>query len=348
MALGDQIQIGPLTRMIVGQELIMAAGQPDVCNVIVHRTGELLVVVDTGATSVVRDAIRSIADDLRPWSKVLLLTTHAHIDHVANNDLIHELGAGLDPADVQHYVSAHDAAQYPASVGYWVTSMSRVSGLAPGFDDPEAAARRLLGLFEPVVAVTDVTRTYEELPLEHLTIGTQHLSGWSFADGAVQVIRSHGHCAGHVVVYLRDAGLLHLSDEPNGPCGALHDASQLNIFAIAAQALTLVETGAVESVTVGHEFTVYDRPAAAARLTRLLEHASAMDGLAQRLLTDEVDDMSAFARDFIAGCQEIGVSGANPNPMFFTMMATSKLRELGMIVNGQGAQQTWRRPRLMD
>ncbi|MCE5292633.1 MAG: MBL fold metallo-hydrolase, partial [Nocardiaceae bacterium] len=79
MALGDHIQIGPLTRLIVGQELNMAAGQPDVCNVILHRTGDVLVIVDTGATSVIRDAIRSIAEDLQPWSKVLLLTTHAHI-----------------------------------------------------------------------------------------------------------------------------------------------------------------------------------------------------------------------------------------------------------------------------
>lgn len=95
MTLCEQIEIDDRTRMIVGQELDMVAGQPDVCNVIVHRAGDLLVLVDSGVTSVFRDAIRSAADDLAPWSNILLLTTHGHPDHVGNNDLIAELGDGL-------------------------------------------------------------------------------------------------------------------------------------------------------------------------------------------------------------------------------------------------------------
>ena len=327
----------------------MAARQPDVCNVIVHRTGELLVIVDSGVTSTVRDAIRSAADDLAPWSRILLLTTHGHPDHVGNNDIVKELGAQLDPSSIRHYVSAHDVAQYhDHGLSYWTTSLGRVSGLVPGFEDPATAAHRLLDLFQPMVPITDITRTFEELPLEHLTIGSQHMSGWSFGDGAVQVLRTRGHCAGQLVVHLRDARLLHLSDEPNGPCGAMHDANQLNIFAAVAQALTLVETGAVDKVTEGHAFEVFDRPAATERLTRLLEHAAALDGAAQDLLTTDVDDLPAFVQAFIARSQEIGVSGANPNPMFFTMMAISKLRELGLVEKGIGAQQTWSRPALDD
>ena len=345
MTLGKQIEIDARTRLIVGQELNMAAGQPDVCNVIVHRTGDTLVLVDSGVTSTIRDAIRTVADDLGPWSKILLLTTHGHPDHVGNNDIVKELGADLDPSAVQHFVSAYDAGQYrDLGISYWTTNLSRISGLVPGFDDPAATAHRLLGLFHPMVPITDITRTYEELPMEHLTIGTQHVSGWSFADGAVQVIRTHGHCAGHVVVHLPEARLLHLSDEPNGPCGAMHDANQLNIFGAVAQALTLVETGAVDFVTEGHAFDVFDRTTAAQRLSTLLDHASALDDAAQGLLTADVDDVPAFVQAFIARCQEIGVSGANPNPMFFTMMAASKLRELGLVPKGEGSQQTWSRP----
>src|SRR6476661_7197352 len=155
--------------MIVGQELDLVGGQPDVCNVIVHRAGDLLVLVDSGVTSVFRDAIRSAAEDLAPWSKILLLTTHGHPDHVANNDLVTELGEGIDRANVHHFVSAHDAGQYhDDGMSYWITSLGRVSGLVPGFEDPSAAARQLLAMYQPYVPITDVTRTYEELPLEHL------------------------------------------------------------------------------------------------------------------------------------------------------------------------------------
>ncbi|MEN0139977.1 MAG: MBL fold metallo-hydrolase, partial [Rhodococcus sp. (in: high G+C Gram-positive bacteria)] len=327
----------------------MAAQQPDVGNVIVHRAGNLLVIVDSGVTTAFRDAIRSAAEDLAPWSKILLLTTHGHPDHVANNDLITDLGAELDRSDLHHYVSAHDASQYrDRGLPYWITSLGRVSGLVPGFDDPADAARRLLAMYQPYVPVTDITRTYEELPLEHLVIGSQHVSGWSFGDGAVQVIRTHGHCAGQVVVHLPEARLLHLSDEPNGPCGAMHDANQMNIFAAAALALTSVETGAVDVVTEGHAFEVFDRPAAAARLSTLLDQASALDGAAQALLTDGIDDLPAFVDAFIARSQALGVSGANPNPMFNTMMTIAKLRELGLVSKGEGAHQTWSRPGLGD
>lgn len=323
----------------------MAARQPDVCNVIVHRTGDLLVIVDSGVTSTIRDAIRSAAEDLAPWSKILLLTTHGHVDHVGNNDIVKDLGAELNPSDVRHFVSVHDVDQYhDDGLSYWTTSLARISGLVPGFEDPAAAARGLISMFQPFVPITEITRTYEELPLEHLRIGSQHMSGWSFGDGAVQVIRTRGHCAGQVIVHLPEARLLHLSDEPNGPCGAMHDANQMNIFAAAAQALTLVETGGVDFVTEGHAFDVFDRPTAARRLTALLDQASALDGAAQELLTDEIDDLPAFVEAFVARAQQIGVAGANPNPMFFTMMAIAKLRELGLVAKGEGSQQTWSRP----
>lgn len=345
MTLGEQIELDARTRLIMGQELDMRARQPDVSNVIVHRTGDLLVLIDSGVTSTIRDSIRSAAGDLAGWSKILLLTTHGHADHVGNNDIVNDLGTGLDRSDVHHFVSAHDAGQYHDNgLHYWTTSLSRVSGLVPGFDDPVPAARGLLGMFQPMIPITGITRTYEELPMEHLTIGSLHLSGWSFADGAVQVIRTRGHCAGQVVVHLPEARLLHLSDEPNGPCGAMHDANQMNIFAALAQALTLVETGVAGLVTEGHKFEVHDRPAAAAHLSQLLDQASALDGATQTLLAGGIDDMPAFVKAFAARSQELGVQGANPNPMFTTMMAMAKLRELGLVATGEGANQKWSRP----
>ncbi|MGH8241619.1 MAG: hypothetical protein ACREXP_31995, partial [Steroidobacteraceae bacterium] len=96
---------------------------------------------------------------------------------------------------------------------------------------------------------------------------------------------------------------------PNGPCGAMHDANQMNIFAAAALALTLVETDAVDVVTEGHAFEVFDRPAAAERLATLLDQASALDGAAQLLLTDRIDDLPAFVSRLhhaIPGARRIG------------------------------------------
>ena len=80
--------------------------------------------------------------------------------------------------------------------------------------------------------------------MERIDIGPLRLTGWSFGDGAVNVVRSQGHCAGQVVVHLRDAHVLHLSDESNAPCGAMHDADEVKLLSTLGHAATLVESGA--------------------------------------------------------------------------------------------------------
>jgi hypothetical protein len=86
-----------------------------------------------------------------------------------------------------------------------------------------------VSLFQPLRPFASVTRTHGERPLEPIRTGSARFTGWTFADGAVRVLRSQGQCAGHVIVHLRHSAILHLSDEANGPCGAMADADQLKI-----------------------------------------------------------------------------------------------------------------------
>ena len=44
-----------------------------------------------------------------------------------------------------------------------------------------------------------VVSSTRRLPLERIALGAVPMTGWSFADGAVRVLRSQGHTAGHVV-----------------------------------------------------------------------------------------------------------------------------------------------------
>ena len=62
------------------------------------------------------------ASELRRWDP-------RSPDHVGNNDIITNLGDGLDRSNVHHSVSAHDASQYhDHGLPYWTTSLDRVSG----------------------------------------------------------------------------------------------------------------------------------------------------------------------------------------------------------------------------
>ena len=347
MPLPEVVEIDPQTRLVFGQGLDLAHGQPDVANAIVHLTGETLVLVDTGVTIAFRDALAAAAESLGTWSEVLLLTTHGHADHVGNNDLIESLAADLPLGRARHYVSAFDAGQLlDNGQTYWTRSLARVQGLVRGVDDPAASAQALMSIFQPMVPRTRFTRTFEELPLEHLRVGPLHLSGWSFCDGAIQAIRTRGHCAGQIVVHLADSKLIHLSDESNGPCGAMHDANQLNIVRAVGDALTLVETGHVDVVTEGHRFELLRRDAAIARLSDILNQAAELDAAAGRLIGADSCDTATFIDEFTAEAERIGVTGANPNPMFNAMTALEKLHDQGLVPSGDGPEQKWRRPRL--
>ncbi|MFD8291649.1 MBL fold metallo-hydrolase [Streptomyces lavendulae] len=342
-ALGDLIGIDSSTLLVLGQELDVEHGQPDVGNALVHRTGDTLVLVDTGVTEAFRAALRGAADRVGPWSRALVLTTHGHPDHIGNNDLADELGV-----PVEHFVPARDLDQMRDPVAYWVRAFERIPGPAQG-PPPARAAEGLISIFRPLKPFGATTRTYEELPLERIRIGSLRFTGWTFADGAVRVLRSQGHCAGHVIVHLRDCGVLHLSDEGNGACGAMADADQLKIQTVLGQVARLFEEGEAALLTDGHTFSVRRAAEAVSFLDGLLEQATALQEAALGLTGESGRARpGAFTAGYARSATELGVSGANPNAMFTAMMAVNQLRELGLRPESGGADAPWSRPPLRD
>ncbi|MEU7066293.1 MBL fold metallo-hydrolase [Streptomyces sp. NPDC046161] len=337
-ALGELIEIDGRTVLVLGQELDFEQDQPDVANALVHRVGDTLVIVDTGGTAAFRSALREAADRVGPWARALVLTTHGHVDHVANNDLADELGV---PAE--HYVPARDLDQMRDPVAYWTRSFERIAAMAPL--PASALAAKVMSLFEPVSAFAATTRTYEQLPPERLRIGPVRFTGWAFADGAVRVLRSEGHTAGHVIVHLRDSGVLHLSDEGNGACGAMADADQLKIQTVLGAVALLFEQGAAALLTDGHTFAVRRPAEAVSHLDGLLEQATALQEAALRLTGDSARVRPGdFATGYADALARLGVGGANPNPVFGAMMAVNQLRELGFRPESAEAGAPWSRP----
>ncbi|MER6320348.1 MBL fold metallo-hydrolase [Streptomyces sp. NPDC001581] len=342
-ALGDLIEIDERTVLVLGQELSVEHDQPDVANALVHRVGDTLVLVDTGVTAAFRAALREATKRVGSWSRALVLTTHGHLDHVGNNDLADEWGV-----PVEHYVPAPDLDQMRDPSGYWVRSFDRIVGLAP-LPAPSALAGKLLSLFQPLRPFGATTRTYEELPMERIRIGSLRFTGWTFADGAVRVLRSQGHCAGHVIVHLRDCGVLHLSDEGNGPCGAMADADQLKLQTVLGSVALLFEEGEAAVLTDGHTFALRRGAEVASYLDGLLEQATALQAAALGL-TGESGQVrpSAFTTGFAERSAELGGGGANPNAMFAAMSAVNQLRELGLRPESDGIDALWSRPALRN
>lgn len=347
MVLGEIISIDDRTVLVLGQELEFDKDQPDAGNAIMHRVGDTLFLVDTGVTTAFRDAVTRAIDRVGPWKKLVLLNTHGHVDHIGNNDLPDEWAETRD-ISVEHYVPARDLPQMLDPQHYWEATFGRVVGVTPMPAPPSLIANKVVSLFQPLRPFGRTTRTYEQLPLERFAIGAQRCTGWSFADGAVRVIRSQGHCRGHVVVYFRDAQLLHLGDESNGGCGVMQDADQLKLQAILSTAAAMVEEGTVQRLTEGHTFDVFDQAAARSHLEELLDQAI---GLQQVALDVVQDRKSVGAEEFVsgytAGMNRLEVAGANANPMFTAMMALNQLQEIGLVPDGGHSDRVWQRKDLV-
>ena len=135
--------------------------------------------------------------------------------------------------------------------------------------------------------------------------------------------------------------LLHLADEPNGPCGAMADADQLKIQTTLGAAATLFEESEAAILTDGHTFAVRRGAEALSYLEGLLEQAVALQEAALGLTqTGAPIRPSAFAARYAATVTKLGVGGANPNAMFTGMMATNQLGEMGYA----RSPQAWTRP----
>ncbi|MHC1560152.1 MBL fold metallo-hydrolase [Actinomycetospora sp. C-140] len=348
MPLGDTVRVDDRTLLVTGQELDVAHEQPDVGNALVHRTGEYLVLVDTGVTTAFRDAVRRAVDQVGPWSRLLLITTHGHTDHVGNNDLVDELAAERG-VTAEHWVPARDVEQMCDPVSYWERAFDRLAGVAPMPAPPELSAKKVVSLFQPLHPFGATTRVLEERPLERLSLGPARMTGWSFADGAVRVLRSQGHCAGHVIVHLRDAGLVHLGDEVNGPCGAMRDADQLKLATVFGAVATAAADGAVSVITEGHDDTVRRGADAVAHLDGILDQVVALQEAALEI-TRGHDTVAPgeFTTDLGRRVAELGGGGPNPNPVFSGMMAVNMLGELGLRPAGGRTDEPWSRPSLAD
>ena len=124
------------------------------------------------------------------------------------------------------------------------------------------------------------------------------------------------------------------------------DADQVKLINTLTAAHTMVTEQQVLRLTDGHTFTVADADQAATRLQGLLGNAAALQTRAAAAVAGQGSvDPVEFVGKYGDTLAELGVAGANPNPLFTGMMALNTLGELGLSPEG-GPATPWRRPPL--
>ncbi len=231
-------------------------------------------------------------------------------------------------------------------VDYWTRAFSNIVDLTPMPAPADLSAAFVVSLFQPLRPFGATTRTYEELPMQRLQLGPFPINGWSFADASVSVVRSQGHCAGHVIVYLRDSQLLHLGDEDNGPCASMADADQVKVQTAFGLAVSLIDSGHVGTITDGHS-SVRRGAEARAFLDDLIEQAASLRLLALPARSGlESVDGRAFLDRLTKGLEQHSADHAAPNAVFTAMLAVNELKEAGLVRRQR--EESWDRPALTN
>ena len=177
-------------------------------------------------------------------------------------------------------------------VGYFGDAFDEVGPYLPDAPPGRVFAQQLIDLFGGLDTETKSLTLLESLPLAAIDIGGTSWDGWSLLDGNVLVLRTSGHTAGHVAVYLPGPKVLHLADETTGYYQTFRDADPAANLLTFQRAANAVRNGAVDALTDGHSFSLHRGDEAVAYLTSMINGAIAYDTAVTRVLNEHADEIT--------------------------------------------------------
>ncbi|KTD45207.1 Metallo-beta-lactamase superfamily protein [Legionella quinlivanii] len=334
----DSVELAKQYFLIIGRHLDLERKQADVANAIVYKKGDTLYLIDTGALPDFRQILLDKCALLQPVNRLILVNTHGHIDHVGNNIVIDQIEA----FEKYHYISAHDLTLMQNNRNYFIQNFKNIMMfMAKGFN-PEKRVDELLKFFEPVHANTQHLNVLESLPSHNITIGHIYWSGWKFDEG-LYVLRSEGHTRGHVIVYLPEISHIHMGDETNGYCNLFHDCDHLKSLESHTKVLSMLNEGSIKSMTDGHSFQVYNQEQAKIKLEELINAHYVYENTLRGLLLKHSKGLTfkeiQYHLDRSEQLKSLAKTG-NPNPIFNTLMVLSKLRDFGILPEGENLEKS--------
>jgi glyoxylase-like metal-dependent hydrolase (beta-lactamase superfamily II) len=286
--LGDIVAIAERTLMIEGLDPSLILIEPDVASVLLHRSGETLYILDTGATLQVRKRIVEAAEQLRPFQRLVILNSHGHTDHTANNGVLRDIAAqtkehfiseaGLPLLDYHRHFAAmfktisalyfiEDGPDFPWSLLFRPFKLLR-------YTRPElienrivpAIVDRVLSKMAPLDPSVSTATPFERQAPRPLSIPGGPSRGWNFTDD-VYVIESRGHTPDSMCFYLPKVKLLFMGDETVPYFNIFPNSCAARVAASLRSARSMAAAGAVDVLIGGHQ----QKPFRGSQITELLD-----------------------------------------------------------------------------
>jgi glyoxylase-like metal-dependent hydrolase (beta-lactamase superfamily II) len=286
MMLGDVVEVAKGLWLVEGEMPDDNDKDPDVANAVVYRRKDRLYVIDTGVGPRVRDSLLRVLRENGPVREFALLNSHAHPDHIRNNDLIHGVSAeakrhyvskpGMALLDAPAYFARHYAllGEYydplagfradrlkspPARLKYRIAPLMR-DALTPLLGREGAYGRIVpLGLrkFKPVRSSKETISFFETLPGQEFRIGSASWTGWVLGDDDVRVLEDRGHSPDHVCFYVPEHRFLYTGDSTYETFTIWPDSDGEAIRSSLGKCAAMARAGEVAVLADGHHHRTY-------------------------------------------------------------------------------------------
>jgi glyoxylase-like metal-dependent hydrolase (beta-lactamase superfamily II) len=244
--------------------------------------------MDTGATALFKEKVKEAAERLRPFKNLILLNSHSHPDHTANNSVINE----IDAENKSHYLSKKgiSSLDYGTSIIKSYKETNRYFNFLDGAKPPFPALMKIFKLlakinpeipyslitnslknFRPLEPSINTVQPYEEKKIDRLPIKSEEWNGWDF-NNDVYVMESGGHSPDSMVFYLPKIKLIFAADETYYFFPIWPDSDTSKQKKVIEKIIRMNDSGEAELFVDGHHHNVVAGNGIKVMLTELLEY----------------------------------------------------------------------------
>jgi glyoxylase-like metal-dependent hydrolase (beta-lactamase superfamily II) len=270
---GDIIEFSKNAFMIEGKVPSSIIKEPDIANSVVCKVGDIVYVIDTGATVFFQEKLIEAIEKLRPFKKLILFNSHCHPDHVGNNCIIQKITA----EEKEHYISKAGIAGLDATKDFYrkFKEMEQYYDYLNGPSKFPASAIRILKLtrlkdgdtplyilventlkkFLPLETSVETITPFEKKNLLDIEIGETQWKGWDF-NNQVFVLQAQGHSPDEVVFFFPEIKTLVLADETFAFFNCWPDSNSDNVKTVLKKSIQLLKCKEAEILISGHTHTV--------------------------------------------------------------------------------------------
>jgi len=351
-----------------------ASKAPDFCDIVIYQAGRRLYLIDSSGGAAMRESIRRVLGEVGPVDVFTLINTHAHLDHICNNDLIAEVEATTK----HHYLlqSGIDAAHLGAP-RYFAEQFARLGAVYDPLSSYQTQrakyrmaglARDVLGLvfgstrvmrwlfafqlrkFAPVGDSRHTMEAIDAQPSQRIDIGGVGWDGWWLGANDVAVLDARCHSPGDVLVYIPEHRLLCMGDTTFPLSPTWTDSSRDRTLDVLRKSVAMIRAGAVGMLADGHGERPYrDQAESKALLEQVLDdHLAFEAALADIFATADGLTPGEVYEEFRQLCgrpvvdKYLDLEFPHSPPSLQNVMVTT-LQQLGYRTSGQHRHQRFYR-----